>query len=506
MSNLYWATVMNAPGLHTSILLVLGCFLVGPHPTVRADGFVLDKSGRYVPEQEQQAFIEWHDGMERLFIHTRTAESSESTLWIVPVPASPELVRAEPVAKFPVVGYERNIVISARTHLERLGAYAIILDTGLLPLTCLAMMGCGSDVKSASGLTVHQHVERLGMVLEILTAQSPTALDEYLTRKQLYFRATGITAMTPYLNQNHTLICAWAAEPSTKPSARAVRIDFPTPFIFYPLRPTSVYESSIKSSIYVKGWVRQQARSETSTIKCHYVVGQVREIDPDDKTERSSLKGRYGEGEPLTRVQLPSEPSSWTEDLSFEPGVPNPIRVCQALDALGEGLPWMLSAVLGVILAPLLPVLVISRSQRTWGDYLWAVFVGGAMCLSVFASAALFFVWCRMRRLPPGGGTVKSESEGVRMWALCFVLTGGVFLIGGSLFATLYGPGIPHEFLDVVLVTSIVLLAAVPISLLVYSMYSRIRASIWLLAFAGMHLGAMLLVGNGLRTWLAAWE
>lgn len=91
---------------HATCLLGLVCVLVHPGAAV-ADGVVLDPNGHYVNEQQQHAFIEWHAGTERLFLATRTDPTAGPSVWLVPVPAAPETVRAEPAKLFPhAVGRE----------------------------------------------------------------------------------------------------------------------------------------------------------------------------------------------------------------------------------------------------------------------------------------------------------------------------------------------------------------------------------------------------------------
>src|SRR5215475_6907798 len=73
----------------------------------RGDGSIIDAFGRYVPEHEQQAVIEWRDGQERLYVATRAASTGGPSLWMVPVRASPARVQAEPVKELPRV-FERG--------------------------------------------------------------------------------------------------------------------------------------------------------------------------------------------------------------------------------------------------------------------------------------------------------------------------------------------------------------------------------------------------------------
>jgi len=72
---------------------------------VRADGCKYALSGRFVPEREQRAMVEWADGVETLQVAARSDATSEGTVWVVPVRAAAGTVRAEPVEEFPTVLY-----------------------------------------------------------------------------------------------------------------------------------------------------------------------------------------------------------------------------------------------------------------------------------------------------------------------------------------------------------------------------------------------------------------
>src|SRR5438876_95950 len=91
------------------LLLVLFGFLVVPG-LAWADGVIFGKGARFVPEKEQRALIEWRDGQERLFVATRSEAEAGPTLWIVPVPAAPQGVSAQPVETFPRVVVARPVV------------------------------------------------------------------------------------------------------------------------------------------------------------------------------------------------------------------------------------------------------------------------------------------------------------------------------------------------------------------------------------------------------------
>lgn len=84
----------------------------------QGDGCVIDRVGRYVPEQEQLAFIKWHDGQQRLYVATRTEPTDQPTLWIVPIRAQPQHAQAEPVETTPQVIYYRPFVERALQRID----------------------------------------------------------------------------------------------------------------------------------------------------------------------------------------------------------------------------------------------------------------------------------------------------------------------------------------------------------------------------------------------------
>src|SRR5262245_42819778 len=97
----------------------------------RGAGCVIDRVGRYVPEREQQAFIDWHDGQQCLHVATRTDPAGGPTLWIVPIRADPTQVKAEPVEDHPWVSYYQPLADRARKTLDDAIETTWMLDSGL---------------------------------------------------------------------------------------------------------------------------------------------------------------------------------------------------------------------------------------------------------------------------------------------------------------------------------------------------------------------------------------
>jgi hypothetical protein len=478
-------------------------------PVGNADGFVLNKGGRYVPEEEQQAFIEWRDGSETLFVKTRTVASTEPTLWILPVPSRPDQVQAEPVAKFPVVHREYKVVKTAGLLLQRSATIGFLADTGVVPFCCAgAIGGCGGDDK-AKDVEVHQRTEKLGMVVEVLTARTTAGLDVYLTSKQITKRAADIDALVPYVAGEYSLICAWTADPSVSPVARALRIDFVSPTVFYPLLPTSVYDSPISGSVYVRGWVRHSDDTSNPNTKCHYVEGIVEEINYELPTEERQRIHERTQFERLTRVELPSHPKEWRHDLNLRAGAPAAVHLSQGIINLDLNLAFLLCSAMGIILAPLLALCAIPRGRRGWLDFVWAGAVGAAMGLTVYASAIAFCIWFKWRSLRFKGEEGPTPASGSMTYAWCFFGTYAVYLLYllGSCMRARFVYNSLWDIRDLAAISLILFIAALVSAVFVYRVYKAAGwKSLWLLAFVALHLGTVHLTCNALGWWLATWE
>ena len=63
-------------------LVSLSALPLGAH----ADGCKFALNGRFVPEREQRAMIEWANGTETLYVAALSDPTTEGSVWVVPVP------------------------------------------------------------------------------------------------------------------------------------------------------------------------------------------------------------------------------------------------------------------------------------------------------------------------------------------------------------------------------------------------------------------------------------
>jgi hypothetical protein len=389
-------------------LLVISASLTVCGPA-HADGFIIGKKG-YVFEREQSAFIEWKDGQERLWVATRSDLTSDPTVWIVPVPSKPELVKGEPVEQFPRVS-GGNQLLKLRNHLTQTRNDVFVNNIGPVPLFMLVSFlgqrtsGIFSNVAlSPGGVQVHSHVEKHGMVVQVLTARTPEALDAYLRGRKLDVKTDQLHSLRNYLGKENSLVCAWRSEAGS--TARALRIDFPCANIFYPMLPTRVNKVDLRTSIFVRGWVRPLPGTNQPGMRFEQGLWGVRGTAFDYSPNSShSLVNIYrdedahpeGPLEPLTRVIVPSDPSRWEADIVLEPPVPVSMDTTIFLAQHHRWLSLAFNASLGLLFGLVLPWLLLPVSQRRWHDWLVLPLLGASLCFSVFFPTLGLLLWCNLR-------------------------------------------------------------------------------------------------------------
>ena len=375
------------------IVLAMVMLLVVPLG-VRADGCKITLNGRFVPEREQRALIEWADGTETLHVAARSEATTAGTIWMVPVRAPAVAVRAEPVDEFPVVGYYETLKSRSRKRLDNWLMATAVLNTG--GLLCPCFVGGCDDKKAA--VKEASRIEKLGMVVTVVTTDSRTALEQYLTAQGVDRRGVDLSPLEPYLGKpEYALVCGWVARSDEPATATGLKIVFPSPTVWFPLRPTRAYASPVDTVVFVRGFVKPADGCDLPDLRCEYIYGKVEKQSVHRAFAAASLRDRvehyYGETEPLTRVTLTTDPQKWHRDLELVQGTTLSGSANLAITGWMSRIGLVWSAILGALLGLSLPLLALPRTDRSWGDYLAGVLAGAAIALSIWASAVVFFGW-----------------------------------------------------------------------------------------------------------------
>jgi hypothetical protein len=377
-----------------------------------------------------------------------------------------------------------------------------LLDTGLfsygiLIYSILIPSGFGGGDKYAKkdGVEEFQRVERLGMVVVVLSVRSAEALDRYLAANGVQTRAADLSAVKPYFgSEEYALVCAWAARAAEKVSARALRIDFPSPVVFYPLRPTRVYESEVRTAIFVRGLVRPAGRDSVAGVRCHYREGRIEEpgVAQGDKSRR----------EPITRVELTGPPASWDQDLVLEPGAPAAVNAALFIADVPELCLWAAWAMLGAVLATFLPWAVLPKGTRHLTDWVWAAAVGASISLTVYASAVMFIAW-RWRTVRRETPQARRPRAGIFQGAAVGL---GLLLVAAQigLFVELFAPLRDHDATVVVVYLGFVAVPCFFVSLILGAVWTEVPLRLgWFALFVALHWGIACGMLGALRAWIA---
>jgi hypothetical protein len=368
---------------------------------VHADGCKFSITGHRVPEHEQRAFIEWADGVETLHVAALSDPTNDGTVWIVPIRALAKSIKAEPVEEFPAVIYYETLRNRAVMGLKEKIAVVGVLNSGGLCCPLFGIGGCGSNaVKTDKEVS---RIERLGMVVTVVSADSRADLESYLDSQAIDRSRIDLTSLTPYLGRNdYALVCGWVARQGTPVSAAGVRVVFPSPTIWFPLQATRGNPAPVETVVYVRGFVKPAGGCQLSGLRCQYIYGVTEPMGVGQAFRKDTSSGYldydyYRRLERLTRVTLTTDPHEWDQDLELEPGATLVGKVSLAVVGWSGFLAPLWSGILGAVLGLVIPLTVIGKSDRIRRDWLAGAVIGALIVFSILAVVVAFSLW-RWRR------------------------------------------------------------------------------------------------------------
>lgn len=131
----------------------------------------------------------------------------------------------------------------------------------------------GDNLDIEEKIIIHEHIEKMGLATELVTAKDENTFYNYLEEKGLDLPPDSKLILNKYIGEEYTFVVSWIfdVEEFKKESATedvydrygiydstsslstvGVSIKFPTEKIFFPLKPTSIYGSQkVPILIYV---------------------------------------------------------------------------------------------------------------------------------------------------------------------------------------------------------------------------------------------------------------
>lgn len=208
-----------------SLLMLLTVSLV-PSGPVGADGMVIELDPYYDRwdysiENNQQAFINYADGLQKMIISVGLNQSSsKDAVWLFPVPANPDKIAIDTVEGLPSLRGQ-DISKKAKSNLDDISAF--IQATQLYTIPFLATRGNSDSLKSdalsvssdsgvsatPSDVTVYEHIDKNGITSEIVTTKTASGLYDYLKSKGLTVEDNSIPVLKEYIGKEYAFVVSW---------------------------------------------------------------------------------------------------------------------------------------------------------------------------------------------------------------------------------------------------------------------------------------------------------
>ncbi|MFH0836623.1 MAG: hypothetical protein V1870_00680 [Candidatus Aenigmatarchaeota archaeon] len=199
----------------------------------------------------------YENGIEKLILAVKTDQVGSGVAWIFPVPATPDRVNINVFDSFPdFEGIDAIQMAKYKTHTWDVPVIASLTQMYTFPIVIGFLFVSGSKglSMSSNGVQVYEHIEKKGLVTEIVSAKSVEGLQTHLSSYGV--KVTDLHTIEDYIGKDYSFVVSWADNIGSG-QAPAVYVEFPTDKIFFPLKPSSIYGSrGIPVILYVIGFVK----------------------------------------------------------------------------------------------------------------------------------------------------------------------------------------------------------------------------------------------------------
>ena len=298
---------------------------------IHADGLIMvpEIDRDFSKETNQQAFINYENGFEKMIISVGTeGENKEGQVWLFPVPSKPEGVVIDIIDSLPELSGD-DVLDKAKIQLEDSQEFFLEYNFSyfIFPALLNETLGVKSSYSNSYGvlmpfeivdfgnedIEIHEHIEKEGIISEIITAKTAKGLDVYLKDKGINLKEKSIPVLDNYIGKDYSFVVSWINPDEQKTSNQVgLFVTFPTDKMYFPLLPTSVYESEIvPATIRVIGYVTPEI---FDNIKNYTKIGYYK----DDYSYLEAEAGFFYKGDKdikYTKIEIESPSKYLTDDL-----------------------------------------------------------------------------------------------------------------------------------------------------------------------------------------------
>ncbi len=188
-------------------------------------------------------------------------------------------------------------------------------------------MGVAGDVaahpKTADEVS---RIEKLGMIVTVVSAKSRSEMERYLQTQGINPTTVDLSSLDGYFGEEgYAFVSGWVAKRSEPVQATGLKIIFPSPTIWFPLKPTRVYTDPVETVVYVRGFVKPADGCDLPNLKCEYVYADIKKKGVQETFRRDDPldPAHYYDSPPeeeFTRITLTTDTQQWDRDLELVPG------------------------------------------------------------------------------------------------------------------------------------------------------------------------------------------
>jgi len=330
--------------LGTTFLLTLFLLSILSFPQASADGIIYFHDPDMLHweiqnEDRQLCAINYENGKQNMILAVDAIDlKGDKAVWLFPVPSEPDDTEVDIIKGFPeLYGYD---ILESNDNIIS-GSFIAIRFTQVYTLPALFFLLTGQFAYGGAlgpgekyDITIHEHIEKMGLTTELITAEDGNAFYSYLTSRGFDLPPESKPVLDEYAGNEYTFVVSWISdveqfknESGTRglfegmKNTIGVSVSFPTDKIYFPMKPTSVYgNKKIPMLIYVTGLVTPELYPE---IEQHAQVNyfQDRYNVPDELSIFFNGKGRIDDLK-YTKIKLEAPSNILTGDLWISDTVP----------------------------------------------------------------------------------------------------------------------------------------------------------------------------------------
>jgi hypothetical protein len=322
---------------------ILGMLLLIYPQSLLADGVMIvptpDKSWSLVQEGSQNALILYNEGREEMLLNVNASGDLANAVWVFPIPAKPDdididIVTSKQKLEGDLVGRKM-----ANTF-EDMALYHIdptIFIAKTLPISGSAIMSGAIGFDGGNGVTVHEVVQKKGLISEVISTTDAASLNSYLESRGINSNEDTIKLFDEYIGKDFSFVASHVTDAElAKEAGLNMKIIFKTQKLYFPLKLTSAYgDRTMPISIQVLGHVSP---------KVFWGIRKYTEVNYYYLEDYSGFYGRFradndyqnvelGSADGFTSITIKAPAKTFTDDLWISNSAPLRIAFAKAYDS-----------------------------------------------------------------------------------------------------------------------------------------------------------------------------